>query len=218
MAPTGLWTGRYYVWPPSAFDGLDLSATASGKDKRAMALQSPHETMRVSMHGMDYMFLCKAKYDWVNCTIEGQDYLASRPCPQPPPIDSGMFRDPPVDGSPVADGQHDREQDAGDGHDTAPVVGPGPSASDPEPPVEVMPAAPPTMPDGAADEDTPSAEDIPQPLADPASDEESDAVGPRHRWLAKGQDGTTSVRRSCQLSAQEIWTTLRLTEVLGWDP
>ena len=56
MAPTGLWTGRYYVWSLSAFDGLDLSATASGKDKRAMALRSPHETMRVSMHGMDYMF------------------------------------------------------------------------------------------------------------------------------------------------------------------
>ena len=65
------------------------------------------------------------------------------------------------------------------------------------------------MSDGAADEDTPSAEDIPQPLADPASDEESDGsetqTSPANEGV--GRDHVDQEDLSA-LPPQGIWMTL----------
>ena len=51
---------------------------------------------------------------------------------------------------------------------------------------------PPAMPEGAIDGDTPSVEDIQQPLADPVSDEESDGCGSQTP-LASEEDGQDHV-------------------------
>ncbi len=68
LAPGGKWNGEYLVADLDDFVGKDLSVDANGKQ---YAHFCPHITKVVKYGKEGIIFPCKAKYDRVNCTLDG---------------------------------------------------------------------------------------------------------------------------------------------------
>ena len=138
LAPGGLWTGRYLVWPLDAFAGLDLSSSANPRAEETRPIRSPHETARVDRGDLGYVFPLRDTYNWWNERLEGRAKHLGRPGPaaEPPAIDVGSFGVPPQD-----------PEDPGAADVPAPIVVPeavvvpvAPEvSSDPRPVADAMP-------------------------------------------------------------------------------